>query len=422
MSESENPPAARMRGRKAGVVPEIDLPPSQVREIVDLDAAPETANPENPAPRADAAEGAPAQPATQDAAEGAPVRAATQDAAEGAPAQPATQDAAATPPGPAAPSARISALVLALFAGLVGGGAGSALFFAARSASGIEAGREAVTARLSALDAALAAAKAREDELKAEIAALGTRIAGTGGQIDIAALETRTTALGQLADALGSRLDKLEGEAQPPPPGGGALQPKLDSLEKAVAALNERLGKGEGRDMLALANGRVAAQGLLDEAFAAALPYAEPLDLLARTGANADLISLARPFAESGAPSAKTLREEFLALKTKPPAAAAAEQGALERAGRALRALVQIRQLGETGDKGDEAALNRVDRALVRGDLAKALAAGAELSPAAAPAYALWRARLEARIRAGEAVSQLRRQAQAALASAASQK
>ncbi|MCA0407251.1 MAG: hypothetical protein LCH39_14000 [Proteobacteria bacterium] len=419
MSDDNTPPSGRARGRKAKAAPEMDLSASDVREV----------SVETPATEAVSdvvAAEAPAQPE--------PVGEPAAQAEPEKPAEPTPEEPAPSAPPPAASPSRAVPALLGLVAGLIGGVGGATLAPQLGSLMGTAPARidSAVTERLAKAEEALSGFKAREDALRAEIASLGSKLSGEGesARKALQTLESKAVSLAQQAspdiDALKGRLGKLEGEAQVVPKEIGALgskvgtlQPKLETLEKTVETLNSRVAAVGAKDALALANGRLAAQSLLEEAFQSAKPYAEPLDLITRTGGNPVLIGLAKPFAETGAPSAKTLRDEFVALKPKAPVAPASEGGFMDRAKKAALSLVEVRQVGDVTGKGDEAVLARVDQALVRGDLATAFSASAALSPAATPVYAPWRARLEARIKAGEAVVQLRKDAQVTLARAA---
>lgn len=414
MSDNANSPSNRARGRKAKAAPDMDLPSSEVREI-----ASET--PVEPTP----------EPAVQTPAEevAAPVAADPVSVEEPAPANEETPAPALAPTQPS----RTLPAIIGLVAGLIGGIGGTVLAPKIPALNGGGTGTSAaVTERLAKAEEALNAFKTREEALKAELASLATRVSGEGegARKAIQTLESKAVTLVQQAtpdiDALKGRLGKLEGEAQVVPKELGALgskvgtlQPKIDTLEKTVETLNGRLAAVGAKDALALANGRLAAQSLLEEAFGASKPYAEALDLITRTGGDATLIALAKPFADTGAPSAKALRDELNALKPKAPVASPGESGFMDRAKRAALSLVEIRQVGDVTGKGDEAVLARIDQALARGELAGAFAVTSALSPQAAPTYAPWRARLEARIKAGEAVVQLRKDAQVALARAA---
>lgn len=429
MSDDQSESGAKgTRGRKGKTPQDLDLAATDVREIAsNAPAANADAVPVEPQPEAETTANA-----SLDAPE-APAELPAETPAEPAPVT-----------APASPSKALPA-VIGLVAGLIGGVGGAVMapkvvgpqmVGALGLAQG--ANTEASTAlseRLAkaeaGLAAALAAAKTREDSLRSEIAALGSKITGEGenARKALESLEVRSARLAQPnpdIDALKSRLGTLEGESKVLPKEVGVLgtkvetlQPKLDSLEKTLETLTGRMAAVGSKDALALANGRLAAQSLLEDEFASGKPYASTLELLTRMGGEASLIALVRPFAEAGAPAPKTLLADFTALKPKAAPAPAAETSMVDRAKKAALSLVQIRRTGDVAGKDDEAIFARTEAALAKSDLSAALAATAQLSPALAPAFAPWRTRLEARIKAGEAVKLLRRDAQGALARAA---
>lgn len=413
MSDNTTPPSGRARSRKAKAAADMDLPAADVREIaVEAPATPDTA-PETLAETPVEAAATPEEMVPPEAPEPDSER----------------REPAAAPAAPASPSRLVPAM-LGLVAGLIGGVGGVQILdvIRARTAPAAQAGLQAgLTERMERLESALAQTAKGNELFGGELSKFGAAT-----KLEIEDIRKRLETLAVPAkpspdiDALRGRLGKLEGEAQVVPKEIGALgtkvgtlQPKLDTLEKTIETLNSRVAAVGSKDALALANGRLAAQSLLEEAFGAGKPYAEALDLITRTGGDATLLALVKPFAERGAPSARTLREEFAALKPKAPAAAPSDATFLDRAKKAALSLVEVRQVGDVTGKGDDSVLARIDQALVKGDLNTAFAAVAALSPAATPVYAPWRARLEARIKAGEAVVQLRRDAQAALARAA---
>lgn len=419
MNDTTTPKTERnTRTRKGKTPPELDLPASDIREI------------DSPPPPASesAAETMPSAPVEPGIDEVRPEETRPEETRpeevrpEETPVEAQAEPVAPQPAAPAPAPSRLVPALIGLVAGLVGGVGGTLL--AGKLPAAPPALSPALTERLAKAEDGMAL-------LRGEVSALTTRLAAEreAARATLQALEARAASAPQPGpdiEALRSRLGKLEGESQVVPKEVGVLgnrvgtlQPKLESLEKTVETLNSRVASVGAKDALATANGRQAAQTLLEEAFASGKPYAEPLDLVTRTGGDASLIALVKPFAEGGAPSAKALREEFAALKPKPAPAPASEGGFMDRARKAALSLVEVRQVGSTTAKGDEATLARVDQALARGDLAPALAESAGLSPSLAPTFAPWRARLEARIRAGEAVTQLRKDAQAALARAA---
>ena len=123
--------------------------------------------------------------------------------------------------------------------------------------------------------------------------------------------------------------------------------------------------------------------------------------------------------AEAPPPDSKTLLAELRAIKPPTVGPSAGDPPSIfERVKRGALSLVEVRRTGEITGTDDAAHLARAEQALGRGDLATALTLTGRLSPAAAPAYAAWRTRAEARIKAGEALGALRADALATLAAA----
>lgn len=439
MSDDQSESGAKgTRGRKGKTPQDLDLAAADVREIAsDAPAA-------NESPVANA-EAAPVE-SRPEAETPAPTSPDAPEASAETPVEPAAGSPSESPAGPAplaAPASPSKALpaVIGLVAGLIGGIGGAVIApkvvgpqMVGALGLAQNANTEANTAlneRLAKAEAGLAAARTREDSLRSEIAALGSKITGEGetARKALESLEVRSARLAQPnpdIDTLKSRLGTLEGESKVLPKEVSVLgtkvetlQPKLDTLEKTLETLAGRMAAVGSKDALALANGRLAAQSLLEDEFGAGKPYASTLELLTRMGGEASLIALVRPFAEAGAPAPKTLLADFVALKPKAPPAPAGDTGLMDRAKKAALSLVQIRRTGDVAGKDDEAIFSRTEAALAKADLSAALAATAQLSPALAPAFAPWRTRLEARIKAGEAVKLLRRDAQSALARAA---
>lgn len=332
--------------------------------------------------------------------------------------------------GPASPPSVDSALVARL-------GALEQRIANTKPGDGVAAIPQALTDRLAKAESQLAEAVRREatareergklatglanetGERKKAIEALGARsavgLAATPGPAaaDLEGLKSRmgsientTKALPQSVTALGSKVD--------------GLQPKLDSVTKDVQALSGRLAGLSTRDTFGAANAQLAAVALLDDAFARGAPLSDPLDLLKNLGADAGLLAALAPFAASGAPDAKKLLAELRSLKPAPAASIAEpEKSLFERVKRGAMSLVEIRRTGEVTGSDDTAHLTRVEQALGRGEISLGLELVSRLSPAAAPRYAGWRARVEAQLKAGEARSVLRSNAYAALAKTA---
>ncbi len=439
----EGPKAARGKGRAA---PAIDLPASHVVDVTP-DVTPEVV-PEIATPDAKAED----RPAATRSAE-----------ASGTASPPNEPPARAPSPG----GGRLAPALIGLIAGAIGGFGASQFGDALRSKppqqdsalagrlgtleqrlAGIKPGDaappvpEALLARLGKAEAQLVEAEKREAGLRAELAkldlsltneaterkkaieTLGSRPVdatnGAGGSsLAAAEVEALRTRLGTLeaavrslpsaVTALGARLD--------------GLQPRLETVTKDVQALSGRVAGLSTGEVLGAANARLAAVSLLDEALTSGQPLGPALDMAKNLGADAAALAAFAPFAASGAPGAKKLLEELRALKPAPAAATATAPsptaGIFDRVKQGAAALVEVRRAGEPGGTEDAAVLTRTEQALERGDIAGAYGQIIRLSPEKAGVYAPWRARVEARLKAVEALAALRRDAQGVLAKAA---
>ena len=280
---------------------------------------------------------------------------------------------------------------------------------------------KALTDRLEKAESLLSEAGAREAALRAELGKLGAAVnmESTERKKALETLAQRPAAVGLTGgtsapsaaelDGLKSRLGTVE-----------TLQPKLDTVTKNVQDLTGKIAGLSTRDPLGAANARLAAVTLLEDGFARSRPLAPTLDLLKNLGADTAALAIFAPFAVSGAPDAKKLHDELRAIAP-PPAAkpAAADQSLIDRVKQGALALVEVRRTGDVTGTDDAAHLARAGQALQRGDIGAALALVARLSPVQAPAYAAWRAKAEARLKAADALTAQRGEAVAALAKAA---
>jgi hypothetical protein len=250
---------------------------------------------------------------------------------------------------------------------------------------------------IAAAEKALREAQTRETALRAEISRLAAAVSAES--------EERKKALAALA-------------AQPP---GAPVAPadagEIEALRKALAGLATRLDSGEsqigplrkeieavsarfatlaGREAMGLANARLAASALLEDAAARGRPLAPSIELIKGLGVEPARIAALAPFAESGLPGADRLLAEFRAIKpAAAPPGAKPEAGLLERLRAGATSLVEVRRAGEITGTDDAATIARAEDALKRGDLDAALALVGRLGAARAADYASWRARAE---------------------------
>lgn len=286
-----------------------------------------------------------------------------------------------------------------------------------------EAVPKALVERLEKAESLLAEAGKREEALRADLGRMGQALAAEAAErkkaVDTLAKAAPAAPVGLVGNAGGAEIDGLKSRIGTVE----ALQPKLDTVEKSVQDLTGRVAGLSTRDALGAANARLAAVTLLEDGFASGRPLTPTLDLLKNLGSSAAMLGAFTPFAASGAPDAKKLLEELRALAPPPPAnATAPNQSLVEKLKQGALSLVEVRRAGDITGTDDAAHLARAAQALQRGDIAAAAGLVGRLSPAAAQAHAGWRARAEARVRAGEALAALRGEAVTALAKAAAVK
>jgi len=207
-------------------------------------------------------------------------------------------------------------------------------------------------------------------------------------------------------EGLKSRLGSIEG-----------LQPKLDSVASDLQAMSGRIAGLSGREALGAANARLSALALLEDAAQKGRPLGEALELVKTLGAEPAKLAPLADFATSGIPDAKKLLAEFRTIAL--PAAqkpAQQEQSLVERMKQGALSLVEVRKAGEVTGSDDTATIARIGEALARGEIAAANTLIGKLSAGTAPVYAAWKARLETRAKAFEALAALRAAAVADLA------
>lgn len=408
--ETDSDSAKAVRG-KAKASPAIDLPASAVIEVKPEGDAP----PEHPP-----VEAASAEPAVDMAPE------------------------AAVPATPSAPS-RLMPGLIGLVAGAIGGfGAYHVGEFSRPKTPAVES---ALASRLGALEQRLAALKpgdagasVPQDVInrldRAETALvqlskghelLGTELGKLGAALGTEVTERKklaetvarapSQAVGVLSPQAGADLDGLKSRLGTVE----AMQPRVESVAKDVQALSTRIAGLAARDTLGAANARLAAVTLLEDGFGKGRALTATLDILKTLGTDSAMLAAFAPFAAAGAPDARKLLEELRAITPPPaPGAAPANQGFIDRLKQGAASLVEVRRTGEVTGTDDAAHLAGAEQALQRGLIPAAAALVARLSVTRAPAYAAWRTRAEARVRALEVLAGLRSDAIAALAKAAS--
>lgn len=228
----------------------------------------------------------------------------------------------------------------------------------------------------------------------------------------IGALAAKGEAVIGKVDALAPRLDQMNMRVE-------TLAPKLNAVTDQVSALQKTVAGVANRDGLAQAASRVAATSLLGEAFFKGEELATTLSVLKNLGETAPNLTLLAPYAEKGAPNAATLLAELKTVQPKSAEVAKPAADVLERVKSGVLSLVEVRKTGAITGTDDSSHLARAEQALNKGDIATALTLVQRLSAPTNEAYATWRARADARIKAEILVGKLKSDAVAALAAAA---
>jgi hypothetical protein len=263
-----------------------------------------------------------------------------------------------------------------------------------------------VTSRPAAGDPSLSSRIAAID---GEVKALAETIATLGRRSDdvlTATREARTR-----ADATAAALAAL---AQKLPAGAVVERSQVDALAGRVAAVEsseKAVARGDRAVRLVLVATALKAAAERGEPFAAELAAAKAL------GADPTLTAALEPFAASGVPTVAVLARELSALAPalRPPAAAPAREGFLDRLQVNAEKLVRVRPTDEVAGTDAAAVASRIEGKAAQEDIAGAQAELAKLPPPSrAPAEA-WIKQAQARIAALDASRRLAADALAGL-------
>lgn len=243
------------------------------------------------------------------------------------------------------------------------------------------------------------------DALRQRVAALESAAPGDGGRVDSAMLESEI-------DALAARLDEALGSGAI-----ATLRDRVAAVESRVAGLSERVEEVAAAPALRGAQQAavVIAVGSVQDALAAGRSFEAPLQRVARLApedpALADAVAALEPFAPQGVATRSALQRRFEADAAAMHAAIGGDEGWVDETVGRLTSLVSVRQKGEAADRPP---VSRAEAALVRGDLAGAVAALSEIRESS-PAADAWLTDAEARLQAEAAVDALREAAVARL-------
>lgn len=331
-----------------------------------------------------------------------------------------------TPPPAAAKPSMAMPLLLALVAGVAGslgvqallGGSDTKLVtgFDQRLAR-LEQTRPApavpadLADRLARAEKSLAEAAPREQALQAEI----TRLAGT---VKTLADRPATTGGPGATGPDAGELERLRAASEAATKLAEGQTARVSTLNDQIASLAKAVGSANGE--LARASATTVVSQNLAESFQRSEALGRTIEALKALGVSAERLAPLAPFAQSAPPSLASLGAELRDLaKASATSDAAAQPDFLTRLREGAASLVEVRRTGEITGTDDAAHLARAEQAIARGDLATALTLVGRLSAPRAERFAGWKAKAEARDKAGEAIRQIREESLAGLARAA---
>jgi hypothetical protein len=213
--------------------------------------------------------------------------------------------------------------------------------------------------------------------------------------------EGKIANMDQVLDDLMSRIEKVEAAvnsaaAGSPPAGLADLEARVAGLESSSAATAQRLAAIQARPTTATETEKAAralAIGSLRQAAAEGAPFAGNLAMLQALGLDETDIAALRPLAEKGAPPKSELASTFAEVADRVLAASAAvdpNAGFFDRLAGFARGLVTVRPTTPIPGDTPDAIVSRMQGAIDRGDLAKALSERNALPANAKSVSAAW--------------------------------
>ncbi|WP_421856029.1 mitofilin family membrane protein [Oricola sp.] len=263
---------------------------------------------------------------------------------------------------------------------------------ASRSVAALQSSREAVDQRLASIDAVLAAGGGEGGGDPAALGDLTQRLAAleeaAGAADPTAAVAEISTSLDALASAGEGRDEALAAVSGKLDETTAAMSGIRDEAMAAAAALDERLARVEA-DIDAGAGSRVAgaiAASALKSASDRGLPFMSELESYASVAGQSEAVDALRDYAASGVPTLAQLVDRFPPVANRIVASASGvgeDAGIGERLMASARSLVQVRPVGEVPGDEPGAIAARIEVALQRSDLARAIAEWESLPDAA---------------------------------------
>lgn len=248
-------------------------------------------------------------------------------------------------------------------------------------------GADGDPAALSALRQALAA-------LEARVAALPA-----AGEVDLSPLRDEIGAASELARQASEAAAQAASAAN-------ALAPRIESVEAELSALSARVAEAAEQPGVALAIAASALKAAIDRG----VPFTTELDTLARLAPDMPEIEALRPYAATGVARLADIEAGFdgaaaamiAAGRTHDP-----DAGLLERLWASATSVVQVRPVGEVEGDDVPAIVARVEVAMRRGDLARAVAEFESLPETARAAGEPYMQDVRARLAADDLVARV---------------
>ena len=343
--------------------------------------------------------------------------------------QPEPPVAEAPPPPPPAKPSMAMPLALALVAGVVGslgvqallGGSDMKLATALdqRLARLEQAKPPAaaipaeLTERLAKAEKTLAEFAPREQALQAEI----SRLSGALKTLSERPVASGSPATGPTPD-MTAEIERLRSAAEAATKQAEGQAARVTGLNEQVTTLAKAVASANGE--LARASAASVVSQNLAEGFQRNESLGGAIEALKALGVSAERLAPLAAFAKDAPPSLASLGNELRDLaKASAEAATGQQADFLTRLKHGAASLVEVRRTGEITGTDDAAHLARAEQAVGRGDLATAITLVSRLSAPRAERFAGWKAKAEARAKAGDAIRQIRQESLAGLARAA---
>jgi hypothetical protein len=264
-----------------------------------------------------------------------------------------------------------------------------------------------------------AASAAALSDLVGRVAALETQAqeraqANTTVQERVAGLEGQVQKSMQADTSLQERVAAVQGRADAAANAAQVLERRLTDQDQRLAALTKQLSE-RGLDAMA-AGLRLTLADRLQTAVDDGAPLGQILPLLGRLNVKPENLRPLEPYAQTGAPTAAALAQEFRPLGQRMLAESRPASGNWgETVRRMMDKVVTVRAVGDPQATDVASVVSRIDDALARGAVSDAAAAWDALPEAARNQSQAWGAKLKARAAADAAAQRIFSEAMSAL-------